>query len=146
MKQERFAHEYLKDLNAKEAAIRAGYTVRRAKETGCDLLKSPHVIKIITEAAAARNAKCDVDATYVLMQSKEMLERCMGGKPILDSEGNKTGEEYQFDSSGVGKALKLLGEHVAVNAFKGVDQSGNPIDNNWIVTFVDATPNNTKKS
>ena len=140
-----FALEYLKDLNATQAAIRAGYAKGRAKVTGCNLLKLPHVLKIIHAAAAKRNTQCEVDAAYVLLKSKEMLEKCMQDVPVLDSNGNATGE-YRFDSAGAGKALKLLGDHITVMAFKGVDDAGNPIDNNWIVTFVDATPNDTKKT
>ena len=144
-KQKKFAHEYLVDMCAKDAALRAGYAKSRAKSTGCNLLKDPRIQKIVQAAAKKQQKKACVDAAYVLAGAKRMFERCMQEEPVLDSDGNVTGE-YQFDSAGAGKALKIMGDHVAVNAFKGEDGDGNPIDNNWVVTFVDATPNDSKKT
>lgn len=53
-KQERFVNEYLKDLNATQAAIRAGYSPKTAGSIGHELLKKPeiaaHVKSVSTEA------------------------------------------------------------------------------------------------
>lgn len=144
IKHELFALEYLKDLNAAQAAIRAGYAKDRARITACRLLKLPDVLKIIHSAAAKRSKKCEVDAEYVLRKSKEMLEKCMQDIPVLDSNGDPTGE-YRFDSAGAGKALKLLGDHVAINAFKGVGDDGQPIDQNWTVKIVSVTQKEYEK-
>ena len=46
-KQQRFAQEYLVDLNATQAAIRAGYSAKSARVKGCDLLKDPRIKEII---------------------------------------------------------------------------------------------------
>jgi len=43
-KQERFIEEYLIDLNATQAAIRAGYSVRTATAIGSENLRKPHVL------------------------------------------------------------------------------------------------------
>ena len=40
-KQKRFVEEYLIDLNATQAAIRAGYSPATAKEIGCENLTKP---------------------------------------------------------------------------------------------------------
>ena len=42
-KQTRFIEEYLIDLNATQAAIRAGYSVDSAKEIGCENLTKPNI-------------------------------------------------------------------------------------------------------
>ncbi len=142
-KQELFAFEYLKDLNATQAAIRAGYSKVRARRTGHDLLGNPAVQAIIEERSKKVLQQCEVDAAYVLAGAKEMFERCMQREQIVDRDGTPTGE-YKFDSAGAGKALKIMGDHVAVNAFKGVDEDGAPIDQNWRVTIV-GTDGKTKK-
>ena len=42
-KQQRFVDEYLVDLNATQAAIRAGYSEKTAGAQGFDLLKKPEI-------------------------------------------------------------------------------------------------------
>lgn len=42
-KQQLFCDEYLIDLNATQAAIRAGYSEKTAKEIGCENLTKPHI-------------------------------------------------------------------------------------------------------
>jgi len=42
-KQEAFCQEYVKDYNAKQAAIRVGYSEKTAKEIGCENLTKPNV-------------------------------------------------------------------------------------------------------
>lgn len=48
-KQERFCLEYIKDLNATQAAIRAGYSEKTAKEIGCENLTKPNISARIDE-------------------------------------------------------------------------------------------------
>ena len=57
----RFAAEYLVDFNAKEAAIRAGYSPRCAKQTAYKMLRWPAVAALV-DASKAR-ARARVDAT-----------------------------------------------------------------------------------
>jgi phage terminase small subunit len=57
-KQERFIEEYLRDFNATQAAIRAGYKPRTAYSTGQENLKKPE----IAEAIAARRARLAEEA------------------------------------------------------------------------------------
>ena len=49
-KQQKFVAEYLKDLNATQAAIRAGYSEKTAKEVGCQNLTKLNIQKVIKEA------------------------------------------------------------------------------------------------
>ncbi len=55
-KQRLFVDEYLLDLNATQAAIRAGYSTRRATEIGYQLLQRPEVAQAI-QAAMAEHMK-----------------------------------------------------------------------------------------
>lgn len=48
-KQEKFCQEYLIDLNATQAAIRAGYSVDTAKSIGCENLTKPDIQLKISE-------------------------------------------------------------------------------------------------
>ena len=52
-KQKRFVAEYLIDLNATQASIRAGYSLRRAAQNGYELLRKGPV----AQAVAARQAE-----------------------------------------------------------------------------------------
>lgn len=53
-KQQRFVDEYLIDLNATQAAIRAGYSEKTANEIGAENLAKPSIAKAIAEAQAKR--------------------------------------------------------------------------------------------
>ena len=52
-KQQRFVDEYLVDLNATQAAIRAGYSQTTAGQQGFELLKKPEIQSAITERRLA---------------------------------------------------------------------------------------------
>lgn len=123
-KQELFAREYLKDLNATQAAIRAGYSAKTAKETGYENLTKPHLQEFIAELNTERMNRVQVDADYVLRQAVKLHERCMQEvEPITDRRGDVLTDEdgktiFGFDAKGAVAALKLIGDHVTVQAFK----------------------------
>ena len=56
-KNEVFCDEYLIDLNATQAAIRAGYSVESAGSIGSELLKKPEIRARIDRAMAERSLK-----------------------------------------------------------------------------------------
>lgn len=62
-KQQRFVYEYLKDLNATQAAIRTGYSNRTACEQGSRLLANVNIRKSIklAQEKAAKSAEISVD-------------------------------------------------------------------------------------
>lgn len=62
----RFAEEYQLDLNATQAAIRAGYSAKTAAQQGERLLRDVDVKRIITENKAARSERTQIDADWVL--------------------------------------------------------------------------------
>lgn len=65
-KQERFVSEYLIDLNATQAAIRAGYSPRSAEVEGHRLLRNAKVAQLISANARRHAAKADVSAQDVI--------------------------------------------------------------------------------
>lgn len=65
-KQELFCKEYLVDLNATQAAIRAGYSKRTAGSVGHENLKKPEIESRISELKGQRAEKLDITAERVL--------------------------------------------------------------------------------
>ncbi|EOU4490665.1 terminase small subunit [Escherichia coli] len=147
-KQELFCREYLKDLNATQAAIRAGYSEKTANEQASRLLAKVNVQNFVAELKAARIEQTGIDAAYVLrrlveidqMDVLDIMTDDMSLKPV--SEWPASWRRYlsgfdlaeMFEGRGddremVGilkkikwpdkvKNLELLGRHVSVQAFK----------------------------
>lgn len=65
-KQQRFVAEYLIDLNATQAAIRAGYSEKTAAEQASRLLTNVKVSEAIQAATKARSDRTQIDADWVL--------------------------------------------------------------------------------
>lgn len=67
-KQQRFVEEYLIDLNATQAAIRAGYSVQTAGSIGQENLKKPEIETAIKRAMAERSSRTGVNQDRVIME------------------------------------------------------------------------------
>lgn len=67
-KQKRFIEEYLIDLNATQAAIRAGYSSDTAYSIGQENLKKPEIKSHIDKAMAERSKRTGVNADRVLLE------------------------------------------------------------------------------
>lgn len=65
-KQRRFVDEYLVDLNATQAAIRAGYAAKTANREGSRLLSNVDVADAVAAKAAEKAASLDLSAERVL--------------------------------------------------------------------------------
>jgi len=65
-KQKQFVAEYLIDLNATQAAIRAGYSAKTAQEQGSRLLSNAMVAHAVADGAQKRIVKADVTAQDVI--------------------------------------------------------------------------------
>jgi phage terminase small subunit len=65
-KQAAFVAEYLVDLNATQAAIRAGYSAKTAEVIGHQNLRKPQIAEALEQAIAARAAEVKVSAHEVL--------------------------------------------------------------------------------
>lgn len=65
-KQRRFVEEYMIDLNATQAAIRAGYSKNTAEWIGPQLLTKTHVAQEISNLKDQRSERTKIDAAWVL--------------------------------------------------------------------------------
>lgn len=65
-KQERFVAEYLVDLNATQAAIRAGYSKKTARQAGTENLSKPVIAAAVEKAIAARSTRTEITQDRVL--------------------------------------------------------------------------------
>ena len=68
LKQQRFASEYMVDLNATQAAIRAGYSADSAGSIGNELLKKPDIRARISKAIAEQSKRTGVTADRVVRE------------------------------------------------------------------------------
>lgn len=84
-RQRLFALEYLVDLNATQAAIRAGYAEASARITGVETLSKPAVAQLVQSALAKREAKTEINAARVLLELKRMALADLGD--AFDAEG-----------------------------------------------------------
>ena len=67
-KQKRFCEEYLIDLNATQAALRAGYSPDTAKAIGCENLTKPDIRAHIDLVMAERSRRTGVNADRVIQE------------------------------------------------------------------------------
>jgi len=65
-KQQRFVEEYLVDLNATQAAIRAGYSAKNADKIGSELLGKTRVSEAIQAAKALRSQRVEITQDGIL--------------------------------------------------------------------------------
>jgi phage terminase small subunit len=95
-KQRAFVIEYMKDRNATQAALRAGYSQKAAGTVGCNLLKNPVVAKLIADKEEANQ----VDALVTVDKIIHRLNK------IACDEQEKTSDRIRAD--------ELLGKHLGM--------------------------------
>lgn len=113
IKQRTFVLEYLKDMNATQAAIRAGYAKKTAYSQGQRLLKHVDIARVLQVARDERAKETKTDAKWVIEQLEKVHNRCMQIDPVMgkvDGEWKETGL-FKFDSTGAIKSLELIGKH-----------------------------------
>ncbi len=145
-KQQRFVEEYTLDLNATQAAIRAGYSPNSVNQAASHLMANVNVKAAIDAAIAARSARTEIDAEWVLRRLvaeadadlADLFDKETGGlKPVHEwpeiwRQGLVKGVELEAVDRGDGmtahvkrvrlsdrvRRLELIGKHVRVNAFQ----------------------------
>ena len=114
-KQRRFCDEYLIDLNATQAAIRAGYSKKTAYSIGEENLKKPELKKYIDSRMAEKESELIADQDEVL----KYLTAVMRGKTqaevvVVESVGDFRSEARTMqkapDEKERLKAAELLGK------------------------------------
>ena len=126
-KQRQFINEYLIDLNATQAALRAGYSEKTAYSIGNENLKKPeiqeYIQKRLKEKEDALIAKQDeVLKTLTAVMRREKPETCKARKSHYDDKGKKVTDEAEqpicveipTKVSDVNKAAEMLGKYYAL--------------------------------
>lgn len=150
-KQQRFAEEYLIDLNATAAYRRAGYAAKgnAAEVNAARLLRNAQVQAAVSEAQAERSRKTGIDAAWLLerlaaeaiadvsdLYTDDGRIKSVKDWPLIWRQGLVAGMEVETIGEGSGhltkvklsdriKRLELIGKHIDVQAFKEkIEHSG----------------------
>ncbi len=75
-KQNVFIQEYLLDLNATQAAIRAGYSVKAASEIGYENLRKPQIQNKLEDLINERANRLEIDSDWVVKELRGLYELC----------------------------------------------------------------------
>ena len=102
-KQKRFISEYLLDLNATQAAIRAGYSKKTAEVIGYENLRKPYISKEIQKAIGNRNERTGLNQDYIVNKLKEIVEQ---------KASDRTESNLKYSNKI--RALELLGKHLGM--------------------------------
>lgn len=137
-KQERFVEEYLIDLNATQAAIRAGYSPDSARDIGCENLTKPNIKAAIDRAMAERSRRTGINQDRVIQEIAKLA--FLNPVDVIDmDEATVRGEAHRDDTACIAsvkvkniptddgaiterevktydklKALELLGKHLGM--------------------------------
>lgn len=141
-RQSAFVDEYLIDLNATQAAIRAGYSAKTASSQGERLLRNVEVSAAVSAAQAERSKRTRIDADWVLTRLGAEVEADLADLyredgsvkpvhewPLIWRQGLVSGVEVERLAEGIGtvtkikiseriKRIDLIGKHIDVQAFK----------------------------
>jgi len=71
-RQSRFCEEFIRDCNGTQAAARAGYSSKTARQIAAENLSKPAVFQRIKELRAELTANCEVTAAAVLQQAAKI--------------------------------------------------------------------------
>lgn len=134
-KQKRFCEEYLIDLNATQAAIRAGYSPDTARAIGTENLTKPEIQRAVARAMAERSRRTGVNAELVVLELAKIAFVNVGNvidatdatlkedaapedlaaiQSIKVRDMGKMGIEREIRMADKLKALELLGRHLGM--------------------------------
>lgn len=152
-KQKRFVEEYLIDLNATQAAIRAGYSPDTAKSIGSENLTKPDIQARIAKAMAERSKRTGVNADRVVTELAKIA--FVNASDVIDADTatlkpdvapedtaaiqsvkvktfGEDGLEREIKMADKLKALELLGKHLGMFKDKvelsGINEEKNKLD------------------
>lgn len=111
-KEQLFIAEYLKDFNAGRSAVAAGYSEKRGRKTGYDLLQKPRIQHAVAGAVKKLAAKIAKSSGLSVQRLLDDIDRVAS---VAEIEG-----KY----SDALKAYELLGKHLKMFTDK-IELSGN---------------------
>ncbi|MDF2722116.1 MAG: Terminase small subunit [Paenibacillus sp.] len=159
-KQKRFADEFLIDLNATQAAIRAGYSVKSAEQQGSTLYRNPKVRAYIDERMAEHSRRTGVNQERIIRElariafldptrlvnmgdatvradASEDDTAAIASVKVKETSGDIDSIEREVRFADKIKALELLGKRFGL----WIDKQ--QIDVNGAVQIVDDVPRKT---
>ncbi len=101
-KQARFVEEYLIDLNATQAAIRAGYSEKTSHAIGQENLRKPIIAEAVAKARQERSEKTKSSADWVVEKLEKEAEDAANSGAERISALDKLGKHhgiYEVDNS-----------------------------------------------
>lgn len=136
-KQKKFVEEYLIDLNATQACIRAGYSPKTANEQGARLLANVSIQEAISKAIAERSRRTGINqdrivqelARIAFVKITDVVDpdgeintnasdddlACIESYKVEDSDSvNGSSSKREVKLASKIKALELLGKHVGM--------------------------------
>lgn len=153
-KQKLFCKYYLISLNATDAAIKAGYSKKTAKEIGAENLTKPHIQEYLESRMNKRAEKLEITADKVITEiaklafanTTDILEITDSGvvikdlskldttciasaEEVFDKEGMRVGVKVKLHDKT--KNLELLGRHLGLFKDK-IEHSFDEKVENWL--------------
>lgn len=116
-KQKRFCHEYIKDFNGKQAAIRAKYSEKTATMQASRLLTNANVIEYLSKLKAEVKEKSVLSILDLDENIKFMVDAAKK-VPIFDDDGKPLKDITSVNFQGLGKGLELYGKRLAAYSDK----------------------------
>lgn len=118
-KQRIFCEEYLIDLNATQAAIRAGYSKKTAYSIGVENLRKPELKKYIDERMAEKQSALIADQDEVLRYLTAVMRgESRSSVVVVESTGDFTSAAREMekapDEKEKLKAAELLGKRYGI--------------------------------
>lgn len=133
-----FVAEYLKDLNATQAATRCGYSGKTARQQGARLLSNAAINAAVQKAMEKRSDRVELSADWVIKklmriadsdlakayaadgsllpvpEMPEEIRKCLAGVDVHKdfTEGVEVGETKKIKVLDQTRALELLGRHL----------------------------------
>ena len=121
-KQAAFVDEYLIDLNATQAAIRAGYSAKTAGVVGHENLKKPEIAELLSSRMAAREGRTEITQDRVLLELSRLA--FLDIRKAFDASGNlKEVCELDDDTAAAIAGIEIsesVGESGAVTRLKKI--------------------------
>jgi len=105
-KQEAFCNEFIKDLNITQAAMRAGYSPKHARNNAYTLTQDPAIVQRIAELKSEQTKRTKIEADDILRRLVRIADKT----------------EQEGDYNAAIRSLELLGKHQAMWTDKNITE------------------------
>lgn len=133
-KQKQFCNEFIIDFNGTQAAIRAGYSKRSAKQIAFENLTKHDFQAYIKELIENRNKRTGITQDEVVKKIIDVVEVCT--QKIEQTDENGETVEKMLDVNGANKALDMLMKHTGGYNADNKQKTTNVTVNNNVIDDV----------